>query len=140
MPSCDAVEGRLDLGFVSTPPAWLFKDEDQFERFQKAIVLQEIEEIEYFSKRYDLSGYVSLNQMSPISLTEWLGSGDSFTRLYGLPNIIKKALSHQASEIARQIDQKRKEQQDELMAHQRDFNTSLNFGSSNSSVNKVFGS
>jgi hypothetical protein len=78
--------------------------------------------------------------MTHISLSEWLGvSGDPFIQRYGLPDVIKKAVASAASDVAREIDRRRKEQEDKLMGAQQSYNNNLNFGTPNASLGKVYG-
>lgn len=133
-------------GKLSSLPEWypidrryLFATPEEAERYSFNQHFRMDAEDEYFSKRYDIASLVAINQLMPISATEWLGLGeDQFTKTYGLPEPIKRAIAFEVAKIGRERESKQREQQQELKLEQTEFSGRLNFGPPNSSFSKVY--
>lgn len=139
---CDVQIG----GRLSAFPEWypidrryLFATPEEAEHYSFREHFRLDAEAEYFSKRYDIASLVAINQLMPISAEEWLGlREDPFTKAYGLPEPIKKAIAFEVAKIGRDRESKQREQQQELKLEQTEFSGRLNFGTPNTSFGKVY--
>jgi len=118
----------------------IFNTQQEADNFTLSENLRLDAESEYFSKRYDLSSFIAINQYVKLDIIDWLGLKESiFVKQYGLPDCIKRALAFEVANIAREQESKRKEQERQLEMKSIEYNSQLKFGSSNSSFGKVYG-
>ena len=104
---------------------------------QREIVFRDAAEI--LRKKYDISGLVSINQFTKVSLEEWFGLGeDEFIKLYGYPDLVYQALALEVENLSRELKNQRAEQElknKELIANPVSTLGNIN---SNNAINKVF--
>jgi hypothetical protein len=136
------ISGRLAI-FPSWFPIekrYYFQTQQEADNFTISESLRLDAEAELFSKRYDLSSFIAINQFVKVDILDWLGLRDSqFVKEYGLPEAVKKALAYEVANIARDQDSKRREQERLLEMKNMEYNSQLKFGASNTSFGKVYG-
>lgn len=116
-----------------------FTSQAQADSFVLKRQLELDKEAEYYSKKYDLASFIALCQYSPIDILDWLGlREDPFVKLYGLPDVIRRSLSYEISNIAREQESKRREQERKLEMKEMEYNSQLKFGNPNSTFGKVY--
>ena len=74
-----------------------------------------------------------------VSVADWFGlAEDTFFKHYGLPDAIKKAIAFEVTRIAEERSSNLRKQEQEAKMARENFNGQLNFGSSNSTIQKLF--
>lgn len=116
-----------------------FKSQTEADNFVLKRQLGIDKEAEHYSKKYDIASFIALCQYSPIDILDWLGlREDPFVKNYGLPDVIRRALSFEISNIARDQESKRREQERKLEMKEMEYNSQLKFGNPNSTFGKVY--
>lgn len=136
------ISGKLCL-FPSWYPLQkgpVFFTQEEADNFTLQENLRQDYESEYFSKKYDLTSFIAINQYVKLDIIDWLGLRESsFVKLYGLPECIKRALAFEVANIAREQDSKRREQERQLELKSIEYNSQLKLGSPNASFGKLYG-
>jgi hypothetical protein len=127
------------------PSWWPVKSYDAMSELEIQQLIQfnaiaESDAVTLYSKKHDISSFIGCCQHSNVTLADWLGAGDDeFSRIYGLPDIAKKALAQEVSLLAQQINRERTEQEQKLKLEQQTLNKGLDLGKANTSFGRIFG-
>lgn len=91
--------------------------------------------MKYFSERYNIPGYVSICDLSTVSLTEWLGlPPDSL-----IPTIVLDAVVDAVDKKAKAIRDRQEDSRRQMELQAVNTGSSLNLGKPNNSFGRVFG-
>lgn len=120
-------------------PKHFFDTSQEAESFSAQQYFRSQNDAERLAKKYDIASLVAINQLMPVSVADWFGlAEDTFFKHYGLPDAIKKAIAFEVTRIAEERSSNLRKQEQEAKMARENFNGQLNFGSSNSTIQKLF--
>lgn len=95
---------------------------------------------EKLSRDLDIDGYITACSQMSLSINDWIGlHGDPFYRLFGLPDLVKRALKNSAAKVNEEIRKKREEELSKISSSALTVNRHSTISGANSSyMDKVF--
>ena len=120
---------------------WTGWTESDLGEYRVALDMKRISDMKHFSERYNIPGFVSICDLSNVTLTEWLGLDLSgYLSKFGIPTIILEAVVDAVDIKAKAIRDKQEDARRQMELQAINTGTSLNLGRPNSSFGRVYGS
>lgn len=120
-------------------PKHFFDTKQEADNFSAQQYFRSQNNAQRLAKKYDIASLIAINQLMPVSVADWFGlSEDIFYKHYGLPDAIKKAIAFEVTRIGEERSNNLRKQEQEAKMARENFNGQLNFGSSNSTIQKLF--